>query len=1398
MLEDSNNSSDRQFFLITVMVGATITLAGDDYKIDRVSRSTAGFDRTQVIGHLTGATTEDANITIASGTTITFTNPDSIDVDGDVIATNIISETDIIVEGDIIVGGDIDVSNLLVEGAINLEGISAGTIADNSVLGLNSSNQVVLGAGGTSIDHLSSADAGTVEPDNAPVAFDWPPVDGRWNVTSSFLGLTTANVAAIPLGATVNLPITRTDGSTATQTFRVIEISANSIILATVTPGDSDYTSTINILTTTMISFGFLNRVIVDGGIVTNLLSSGDGTDQSGGSSGITVAGGLIVEDDINVDNLYAHGAEIEFTGLDTSTDSPNLRIDLTTGRLTRTTASSGIGIGYTFSDSVTVRVVGTAPANRAVIEFSSAYQASKFFRLLPAAPVATDTASIMVMLGAASLTFTYVKADVAVSGNDVIFDSANPSGTGPFPVLLTPVVLSTTVAATGVDTINETGGNVDLSWDAEANTFSANVDLPTHYKPGDSVILEALFANESSTIPVPYQEAESDAVKKAVISVAGFQLLPNFAFSYGTDQNSVHTFTYAHADIATAHQFNILEAKGLHYAVGIKDEQVVLVYTSSSVQESTDLVYNVLGWYDRGINISSGPIITEAEIADMDFFVLDLTEQLVTQEQLQAIRNEIPANDVLYTTQEAAPFIADVEANIPQHLNSRSTIRIPIRGSDGHSGDYDSVLTLAPGVIDTSTRTINTETAWMGATYTCFFTDAFAFGNTGSDYYTTPTRGFMSSTVPGFSPELDGSYYYLTTASTSPPAAIGLYVGSAADNAWIPVPRNTLGLLHLDRVTDERVGDGTTTEVHRAQFSLMNEEALLHITGVPARNAAYGIPAHRTSGNQIGIYVPGSEDTVTIRNAVLAIPDPPDRARFIFRHEQEAIDFAREGIGSTNSFNAYGVNYVASQATRTGSTVEILNAFVEPDFADADGSIHDQLFTSMDTVNINATPTSEVILEFTNGMANEFFQRDLQLFQRALPPSGPVLLEVNNHYYWFDDAAVFYHSESNNLNSVFYNLGRGGFRTTLPNAQSGLGELRVLNAAVVTTAFTANVDQGAFFRRIRPSSQTRLTAGDTVIDIDQDMNSVTIRDLSAADASITILESSAVTVPTLSKIGTLTYVDLQGTSTLVVNPVNMATDITGQVPTANIADDAINQAKLGNNSVGAAQLINGAVTGEKIIGGAIEAVKLANNAVTTEKIIDGAVTAAKGGRLRATKELGGNSFLVSDNATQAGQTVTVNLEDGFPVLGIAPNDLYIIRVYDSARAREFHGVRFFTTGVVNNLTGTFGMVDDNTLDINVNGQVGAALFAGNLLAGNTITFEKFDSATFLTGGFLLRPGAPFDASTRTYVDTTGRFYTTNELAAETVAEPRGLTYFQRGNDWFIVGQEGGTPIISF
>ena len=212
-----------------------------------------------------------------------------------------------------------------------------------------------------------------------------------------------------------------------------------------------------------------------------------------------------------------------------------------------------------------------------------------------------------------------------------------------------------------------------------------------------------------------------------------------------------------------------------------------------------------------------------------------------------------------------------------------------------------------------------------------------------------------------------------------------------------------------------------------------------------------------------------------------------------------------------------------------------------------------------------------------------------------------------------------------------------------------------------------------------------------------------------------------------------------------------------------------------------------------------IEERHLVNGAATTDKIADGAVTDVKGGRLAETNELNGNSFKLSADATQSGQALTFTTFDNFSTTGVAPGDLFIVRVYNNIGTEIYQNLRFFTTDIVGNFTGTFGVSNSNTLIFHASAQehvATTALTAASLVTGNSISFQKFDSIALLKGGFDLEEGALF-GDREAFVDTKGVFYVNNQSAMGTVASPRGLTYYQEDDDWFLQGQ-GGQAIISF
>ena len=70
----------------------------------------------------------------------------------------------------------------------------------------------------------------------------------------------------------------------------------------------------------------------------------------------------------------------------------------------------------------------------------------------------------------------------------------------------------------------------------------------------------------------------------------------------------------------------------------------------------------------------------------------------------------------------------------------------------------------------------------------------------------------------------------------------------------------------------------------------------------------------------------------------------------------------------------------------------------------------------------------------------------------------------------------------------------------------------------------------------------------------------------------------------------------------------NLAYGVTGTIPTANIADDAITSAKLADDSVVAAAIADNAVVTAAINADAITAAKVADDAINSEHLVDGGV----------------------------------------------------------------------------------------------------------------------------------------------------------------------------------------------
>ena len=1085
------------------------------------------------------------------------------------------------------------------------------------------------------------------------------------------------------------------------------------------------------------------------------------------------------------------------------------------------TPTAGGLGVSYTLSDDVTTRTVGTS----AVIEFSSEREAIRFFRLLP-----TVAGGQEITLDGTAYTLVYDRTQIRRTDNLISFGVSNVlqiAGVDqPWPTNTATVTLTAVVAETGVPTINEEDGNVNLSWDAVTNTFSANVDISSRYAPGDPVILQTLFPNESTNTPIPSQLAQTDAVVREQLGVVGFELLAPFTYNPGADQNAVQTFTFAATNVDAAEYIGDLQAKAAHYAVFNSGEQVALLYTQSPPMIGEDLVYNVLGWFDRNVAIRLTPFISIPEIENGRIWVLDDTDTFVSNDRLEEVRHEIPTDVVTHTVAEGVPFIPQSVATIPQHLNTRSTIRFTITSGDGHVSHHDSILDLPRGSVNVNGE-FDTSTAWQGARYTCYFPDTFAFGNSGSDYYTTPEIITTATATPlEDSTGTDGDFYFQTgTAMTVGPPPVertnGIYQRVAG--VWTRVPNNTLGRVHLREVRERSIGDGTGNSLREVVFELLNPQALLDILELTAANTALALPAHLRQGDRIGVYVAGSEDDVAISNVILTVPTGVPEAMnsgvIRFRHESEAIDFFREAIGPTNSFRLGGLTYSASTAIRDVQNVIIQNSdlLTTPVFRTSDSSINNEIFRSMAGVDIDATPSSEVILRFENNQVNEFFQRDRDLFLDHLPSSGPVVMEVNDHYYWFDNAAAFQHSETNNLNDVFYNLGRGGFYTSLPNARSGSHELRTLNSYTTNVSFTAPVNQGAYFRRLAPNQEQVLVLGNLDVTIDYANSQVSFPSPNAGQTGFTVgmgtPSGSTISVGGTGAVTTanpngylgssaglnLTAGDIQLGEAYVTGELPGARITSNSITATQIAGDTITAAEIAENAVGNSELAANAVLAENIMNGEVGSDELGTDAVTTVKILNNAVTDAKGGRLSTTKELNGNSFKVEVMGTQTAQSITFDVYDALSTTSITEGDLYIVRVYNAARAQTYQGLRFYTTSSVDNFTGTFSITDSNTLIINLNAQESPAdpvITVNDLTVGSTVTFEKFDTNGLLSGGFLLPEGAPFGQRS-TYIDTTGRFFITNPTAAGTLAAPKGVNYYQEGDSWYLIGQ-GGSEIVSF
>ena len=1079
------------------------------------------------------------------------------------------------------------------------------------------------------------------------------------------------------------------------------------------------------------------------------------------------------------------------------------------------TPTAGGLGVSYTLSDDVTTRTVGTS----AVIEFSSEREAIRFFRLLP-----TVAGGQEITLDGTAYTLVYNRAAIRRTDNILSFGATNilqiAGVDQPWPTNTAIVTLTAVVAETGVPTINEEDGNVDLSWDAVTNTFSANVDISSRYAPGDPVILQTLFPNESTNTPVPSQLAQTDAVVREQLGVVGFELLAPFAYNPGADQNAVQTFTFAATNVDAAEYIGDLQAKAAHYAVFNSGEQVALLYTQSPPMIGEDLVYNVLGWFDRNVAIRLTPFISIPEIENGRIWVLDDTDTFVSNDRLEEVRHEIPTDIVTHSTSVGIPYIVDQIATIPQHLNSRSTIRFTIT-SGGHTSHHDSILDFTPGTVNVN-GAIDTTTAYIGARYTCYFPADFAFAHTGADYYTTPeVITTVTATPIENSMGNDGDYYFQTVSADTTELPVetrerGIYRKDAG--TWVLVPNNDLGRMHLREVRERSVGDGSGNTLREVVFELLNQEALWDLEDLTGPDTNYVIPPHRRQGDRIGVYVGGSEDDITINNVVLATDDPITRGLLRFRHESEALDFFDEA--TSGSFTVGGTLYTVddgSMITRNGRDVTIPNTAVTPDFHTLDGSIHNEIFTSMAGVSIDTTPTSEVIFRFENSQVNEFFQRDRDLFLDHLPPSGPVVMEVDNHYYWFDNAAAFQHSESSNLNDVFYNLGRGGFYGTQTGVRTpDNGTLRILNPYTVTAAFTAPITQGAFFRRLSPNEIQVLSLGNIDIQINYANGSIIFPTIESGQGPFTIGGGT----PSSSTIGVSgvgsTVTDPDGYLTagmglsIVANDIHLNRPyVTGTLPIERFGDGIITGAKLDDNtitsreldvdSVDHAALDTDAVHAENILDGEVGSAELDTDAVTTIKIEDGAVTDVKGGRLSTTKELNGNAFKVSVMGATANQAITFDVYDGIGVASIPVGELYIVRIYNTARVQLYRGLRFYTTGTVGNTAGTFGVGDNDTITLSLLAQESSddpAILPTDLGVGSTVTFEKFDSDGLLTGGFLLPEGTPF-GSRSTYIDTVGKYFIQDPTAAGTLADPRGIIYYQDGDAWYLTGQ-GGTEVVSF
>ncbi|MBK8554796.1 MAG: tail fiber domain-containing protein [Lewinellaceae bacterium] len=214
-----------------------------------------------------------------------------------------------------------------------------------------------------------------------------------------------------------------------------------------------------------------------------------------------------------------------------------------------------------------------------------------------------------------------------------------------------------------------------------------------------------------------------------------------------------------------------------------------------------------------------------------------------------------------------------------------------------------------------------------------------------------------------------------------------------------------------------------------------------------------------------------------------------------------------------------------------------------------------------------------------------------------------------------------------------------------------------------ITTATTVSIQGGG---------SIGLTGG-TGINIQQVGNTYTITNTGDLDPSNDVTNTSQAGGDLNGPFANLQLnAGVVGTTELADNAVNSAKILDGAVGTADLADNAVNSAKILDGTVGTADLADNAVNSAKIIDGAVGTADLADNAVNSGKIASNAVTSSKlaDGAVTASKLSGmgaGNGQVIKWNASlgtwepaddNTGGAGSVNLSSGtgISVSGTSPN----------------------------------------------------------------------------------------------------------------------------------------------